>query len=980
MPAPIHMATGTLATGSHPSEPGSQGVLPSFATSQQTPYSSQHSHSLAYQHAQAAQHQPHQHQQVRSQSMSNNFAPYLSPSSYSHFHQPSSPPANIQQFPQGMNEMEPQVPYAGLRTMSGDVSTTASGPDLSARAVSPVNNQHEAQADPYFMPFIPSSNGPVGQQYYAPGSGHAGFPQSQYDSTPYGMQYYPSYTQTTFYNPRPHGWVPAPQQGWRPSPFYPYTGPAMSSHQRPTSGGRPRPPPAQGAQRSASSSSRTSPASIPTSSQKVTTPFSVTPPSNITPPNGGRSGAARASRTAYQSLQGQGPRSDHVLWCGNVPADANVDELWMFFSKLPLEEEDVGDRLGSSQEAGTSSAASMTDGDLSDAVPAHGVLSIFIISRSNCAFVNYASAEHLQRALSYFQGQPLRPHDPRCPKLVCRVRKKDDEAQAGVAGQRGRGIHVAWLKEQERKTKGEQPAQVEHDRPLVAPQARRMARGMNLEKGTTGGSTSSIGPSPESSAATPKPQSPQKNVVSSSQGRPSIDESSGSGSVSYASTNSSLFRHPAFRERFFILKSLRIEDLEQSVQNGTWATQPHNEPVLDQAYRNSENVYLIFSANQSGGFYGYARMAGPIGSHSDRSNTIRPTSIPEHDESGGDASMIASQGGGEGHSLTVLPQSSEGLVTAAISSPQQLTPSTDEGEVAKSLSASPSSRAPDTEKESDTGLRSKDTLASAPAGERVGQISPPGNLGKSAAAPPVTVTAPVSQLSKHGTSDTFTIPRELPEQTTIMVVSPSHEELDPFTQRSAEPESVSLGSTSSEPWRKEQAMQSISYRDTPSIAPSESASYPADARTQSQLAIRALIHNLRLDERESVHRAKQLEAVEAEIKAQESQGAPTEALETVSTAMKPQALASSPETWGKPFKVEWIKVTPLSFSQVRKLRNPWRDNRQVKVSRDGTELEPNVGRQVLELWNKPEPSSSEPIGQSSITSSAVDDEDEDEDV
>ncbi|RUS15309.1 YT521-B-like domain-containing protein [Endogone sp. FLAS-F59071] len=55
--------------------------------------------------------------------------------------------------------------------------------------------------------------------------------------------------------------------------------------------------------------------------------------------------------------------------------------------------------------------------------------------------------------------------------------------------------------------------------------------------------------------------------------------------------------------------------------------------------------------------------------------------------------------------------------------------------------------------------------------------------------------------------------------------------------------------------------------------------------------------------------------------------------------------------WGNVFKVEWVKVQRLPFSQTRHLRNPWNNNREVKVSRDGTELETRVGeRLLLEFW------------------------------
>jgi hypothetical protein len=40
------------------------------------------------------------------------------------------------------------------------------------------------------------------------------------------------------------------------------------------------------------------------------------------------------------------------------------------------------------------------------------------------------------------------------------------------------------------------------------------------------------------------------------------------------------------------------------------------------------------------------------------------------------------------------------------------------------------------------------------------------------------------------------------------------------------------------------------------------------------------------------------------------------------------------------FKIEWIRVGDLSFSAIKHLRNPWNQDKEVKVSRDGTELEP----------------------------------------
>ena len=38
------------------------------------------------------------------------------------------------------------------------------------------------------------------------------------------------------------------------------------------------------------------------------------------------------------------------------------------------------------------------------------------------------------------------------------------------------------------------------------------------------------------------------------------------------------------KDKFFIVKSLTVEDLELSVRNGVWATQSHNEEALNKAY------------------------------------------------------------------------------------------------------------------------------------------------------------------------------------------------------------------------------------------------------------------------------------------------------------------------------------------------------------------------------------------------------------
>ncbi|KAJ7877393.1 hypothetical protein B0H14DRAFT_2342324 [Mycena olivaceomarginata] len=113
------------------------------------------------------------------------------------------------------------------------------------------------------------------------------------------------------------------------------------------------------------------------------------------------------------------------MWVGNVPSDAVHDELWRFFTQPPRG--DCGSAAGSSSRGES------------------GVLSIFLISRCSCAFVNYETEAHLQVAIARFNGVPLRA-DPRYTQLLCRVRRKDDDLRAGVGGQRGSGMHTKWVK------------------------------------------------------------------------------------------------------------------------------------------------------------------------------------------------------------------------------------------------------------------------------------------------------------------------------------------------------------------------------------------------------------------------------------------------------------------------------------------------------------------------------------------------------
>ena len=58
------------------------------------------------------------------------------------------------------------------------------------------------------------------------------------------------------------------------------------------------------------------------------------------------------------------------------------------------------------------------------------------------------------------------------------------------------------------------------------------------------------------------------------------------------------------------------------------------------------------------------------------------------------------------------------------------------------------------------------------------------------------------------------------------------------------------------------------------------------------------------------------------------------------------------QTFGKPFRIQWLSTERVPFHRTRGLRNPWNANREVKIARDGTEIEPTVGRKLVELFHQ----------------------------
>jgi hypothetical protein len=150
--------------------------------------------------------------------------------------------------------------------------------------------------------------------------------------------------------------------------------------------------------------------------------------------------------------------------------------------------------------------------------------SVFLIAKSNCAFVNYKGEDACVAAVTRF-------HDSRFHgvRLVCRLRK---------------GVTVPGSSQ---------------------PPPAQPAVNANNNTAFTAREDASVLHSAEDGGG---PESPAR-------------------------------KRPRVPERFFIVKSLTVEDLEGSRQSGVWATQTHNEVTLNEAYDVSFLFFWAFSPGYS---------------------------------------------------------------------------------------------------------------------------------------------------------------------------------------------------------------------------------------------------------------------------------------------------------------------------------------------------------------------------------------------
>ena len=184
-------------------------------------------------------------------------------------------------------------------------------------------------------------------------------------------------------------------------------------------------------------------------------------------------------------------QSGHALWVGNLPPGTSIVDLKNHFSR-----------------------DAMSD-----------IESLFLISKSNCAFVNYKTEAACTAAMHRF-------HDSRFygVRLVCRLRRSAVSSLGAPAAVSG--------------TKS----------PIQSTETAQITDEANEAIGKVGS------------------QAEKANKEDSSDPSVPVDK---------------------VGEKYFIVKSLTLQDLESSVQNGIWATQSHNEEKLNKAYHVSFGVDFL---------------------------------------------------------------------------------------------------------------------------------------------------------------------------------------------------------------------------------------------------------------------------------------------------------------------------------------------------------------------------------------------------
>lgn len=214
---------------------------------------------------------------------------------------------------------------------------------------------------------------------------------------------------------------------------------------------------------------------------------------------GNRSDTSSAKQNTVRGPPRKPRQSGHALWIGNLPPQTDLMALVHHVCK-----------------------------------ETSGLESLFLISKSNCAFANYkdeAACSIAQQSLHDSKFQSVR--------LVSRLRKSTVEGTTGNMAPTGPAATILTQSPDHEDTDDDgSPVDDSETKAMVVPDE----------------------PSTKSASPTSRRDSQARQHV----------------------------------DKFFILKSLTTEDLDLSVQTGIWATQSHNENNLNTAFQVSSN----YEANQ----------------------------------------------------------------------------------------------------------------------------------------------------------------------------------------------------------------------------------------------------------------------------------------------------------------------------------------------------------------------------------------------
>lgn len=178
---------------------------------------------------------------------------------------------------------------------------------------------------------------------------------------------------------------------------------------------------------------------------------------------------------------------------------------------------------------------------------AEGLESLFLISKSNCAFANFKDEQTCAAA-----QQKLHDSKFQSVRLVSRLRKSAVEGLAGTTV-------------------------------LIGPSAASIG-GDSLASSSNFDSLPTVASATTPGITTPASVLGAKVITLKSSLGSGQDSPAGAQSGSGNSSSVGGEGTPP-RDRFFILKSLTVEDLELSVKTGIWATQSHNEETLNSAFK-----------------------------------------------------------------------------------------------------------------------------------------------------------------------------------------------------------------------------------------------------------------------------------------------------------------------------------------------------------------------------------------------------------